>query len=71
MRTAEPCARTVFVCEANTTQCYSGSVGHVGWVETAYPNGSIDVTEQGCYSWYGVKSRLINAQNASNPGLGA
>ena len=65
VRTAEPCASTIFVCEAWTTQCGAGDVGHVGWVETAYPNGSIDVREQGCYSWYGVKTRLINAQNAS------
>lgn len=61
----EPCAATIFQCEAYTSQCGSGGYGHVGWVETAYPNGSIDVTEEGCYSWYGVRSRTIQAQNAS------
>ena len=65
VRTAEPCAETVFVCEQNTTQCASGGYGHVGWVTTAYPDGSIDVEEQGCYSWDGVRTRNIAAQNAS------
>ena len=61
----EPCANTVFVCEDYTTECGAGSVGHVGWVETAYADGSIDVTEEGCYSFYGVHSRNFAAQNAS------
>jgi hypothetical protein len=60
-----PCADTVFVCEANATQCWAGDVGHVGWVETVYADGSIDVMEQGCYSWDGVRGRHFNAQNAS------
>lgn len=63
----QPCADTVFQCEAYTSECGSGGYGHVGWVETAYPNGSIDVSEQGCYSWYGVRDRHIEAQNASPP----
>ncbi len=64
---SDPCPNTVFVCEVNTTECGSGDYGHVGWVLAVHPNGSIDVTEQGCYSWYGVKSRTFNAQNASPP----
>ena len=63
----DPKQDVIFQCEANTTECGSGGYGHVGWVETAYANGSIDVTEQGCYSWYGVRSRHIEAQNASPP----
>jgi MYXO-CTERM domain-containing protein len=60
-----PCASTIFVCEINTTHCNSGGYGHVGWVDTVYPNGSIDVHEQGCYSWYGVQTRNFNAAAAS------
>ena len=61
-----PCPNTVFQCEAHTTECCPGSgYGHVGWVTGVYPNGSIDVTEQGCYGWYGVRERTIQAQNAS------
>ncbi len=63
----DPKQNTIFQCEANTSQCGSGGYGHVGWVETAYANGSIDVTEEGCYSWYGVRPRHIEAQNASPP----
>jgi MYXO-CTERM domain-containing protein len=67
VRQSDPCADTIFQCEVNTSQCGSGGYGHVGWVETTYPDGSIDVTEQGCYSWYGVVNRHINAQSASPP----
>ena len=63
----EACVDTVFVCEANASECWSGSVGHVGWVNDVYPDGSIDVEEQGCYSWDGVQSRNFAAQNASPP----
>ena len=59
------CVDTVFVCEADTTQCWAGGVGHVGWVNHVYPDGSIDVEEQGCYGWYGVQTRNFAAQNAS------
>ncbi|MFH2008919.1 MAG: CHAP domain-containing protein [bacterium] len=61
----EPCEHTIFVCEANTSQCGSGSVGHVGWVTSVYADGSIDVEEQGCYSFDGVQTRHFAAQNAS------
>lgn len=60
-----PCEDTIFVCEINTSHCNSGGYGHVGWINAVYPNGSIDVEEQGCYSWYGVVSRNFNAAAAS------
>jgi hypothetical protein len=40
-----PHNKSIFVCP----ECYYGT-GHVGWVVTAHPNGSIDTTEQ---SWCG------------------
>ena len=61
---SEACENTIMVCEANVSGC-SGGYGHVAWVEEAFPNGSIDVTEQGCYSWNGVRSRNLAAQNLS------
>ncbi len=60
-----PCEDTIFVCEMNTSHCGSGGYGHVGWVNTVYPDGTIDVEEQGCYSWYGVQTRNFNASAAS------
>lgn len=58
------CEDTIFVCEVNTSYCNSGGYGHVGWVNTVHANGSIDVEEQGCYSWYGVQTRNFNAAAA-------
>jgi len=60
-----PCEDTIFVCEISTSYCNSGGYGHVGWVNVVYPNGSIDVEEQGCYSWYGVQTRNFDASSAS------
>lgn len=60
-----PCEDTIFICEISTSHCNSGGYGHVGWVNAVYPDGSIDVEEQGCYSWYGVQSRNFNAAAAS------
>jgi len=58
----EPCVGTIFVCEQNTSYCGAGVWGHVGWVKTVNPNGSIVANEQGCCWFYGVRDRPFDAQ---------
>jgi len=62
---SNPAKNRIFVCESYTTYCGTGQYGHVGWVDVAYANGSIDVREQGCNGWNGVRTRHWDAQYAS------
>ena len=61
----DPCAGSVFICEAYTSECSSGDVGHVGWVLDVYADGSIHVSEQGCWWFDNVRERTFDAQLAS------
>jgi len=61
----EPWVDTIFVCEQNTSQCGSTNWGHVGWVRNVYPDGSIEVREQGCCWFFGERNRTFDAHLAS------
>ncbi len=61
----EPCVDTIFVCEQNNAICGSTNWGHVGWVLEVYPNGAIQVSEQGCCWFRGVRERTFDAHLAS------
>ncbi|MFH2007719.1 MAG: CHAP domain-containing protein [bacterium] len=61
----EPCVDTIFVCEQYTSQCGSTNWGHVGWVRNVFPDGSIEVREQGCCWFYGTRNRTFDAHLAS------
>lgn len=71
--TRDPCAKTIFVCEASTHYCtvdpvgHTLSWGHVGWVRSVAPNGSVDVSEMGCKGWPGVRQNRLDLQRASKP----